>query len=120
MGIIYFVYAIPALSLLYFLSRYVRSQENLYAIMFYMAITGGEYELISSKRCNLTNLLIPFLVVLSQLLSMSYEKVQEYTNESRFLFILPDFGVRHAMSLAIFEYFTQLKGNSIGGKDKWI
>lgn len=42
LGIVYFVYAIPALSLLYILSRYIRTQENLYAIMFYMAITGGE------------------------------------------------------------------------------
>lgn len=42
LGTIYFVYAIPALSLLYILSKYVRTQENLYAIMFYMAVTGGE------------------------------------------------------------------------------
>lgn len=42
LGTIYFVYAIPALSLLYILSKYIRTQENLYAIMFYMAVTGGE------------------------------------------------------------------------------
>lgn len=46
---------------------------------------------------------------------MSYEKVQEYTVESRFLFVLPDFGVRHAMSLAIFDYFTHLKSNGMRG-----
>lgn len=54
LGIIYFVYAIPALSLLYILSRYIRSQENLYAIMSYMAITGGEgilfFIIINEKR----------------------------------------------------------------------
>lgn len=54
-------------------------------------------------------------MVLGQLLSMSYEKVQEYTVESRFLFVLPDFGVRHAMSLAIFDYFTHLKSNGMRG-----
>lgn len=49
-------------------------------------------------------------VVLSQLLSMSEEKVREYTVESQFLYILPDFGVRHAMSLAIYSYFKQGSG----------
>lgn len=42
LGIIYFVYAIPALCLLYTLSRYIKTQENLYAVMSYMAITGGK------------------------------------------------------------------------------
>lgn len=46
---------------------------------------------------------------------MSHEKVQEYSVESRFLFVLPDFGVRHAMSLAIFDYFTQLKHDGMRG-----
>lgn len=45
--------------------------------------------------------------MLSQLLSTSPDKVRDYMVESRFLFILPDFGIRHAMSLAIFNYFMK-------------
>uniref|UniRef100_A0A7G3AN57 Putative lipid exporter abca1 n=1 Tax=Lutzomyia longipalpis TaxID=7200 RepID=A0A7G3AN57_LUTLO len=82
---IYIFYGMAMLPLIYILTKYFKSMENLFTFVSYLAL---------------------FATILAQLLSTSDDKIREYLYWSRFFHIIPDFAMRHTMALVIVGYFA--------------
>uniref|UniRef100_A0A1L8DYE0 Putative lipid exporter abca1 n=2 Tax=Nyssomyia neivai TaxID=330878 RepID=A0A1L8DYE0_9DIPT len=82
---IYIFYGMAMLPLIYILTKYFKSMENLFTFVSYLAL---------------------FATILTQLLSTSDDKIREYLYWSRIFHIIPDFAMRHTMALVIVGYFA--------------